>query len=89
MPHADPAAVRFVDDRQAGALLVREPVGQRTQMDVIDEEDDLRVTRQHLAHQRERPHLERFRQQRMVRVVERCARNTPRLAPADLVLVEQ
>jgi hypothetical protein len=55
----------------------------------VDQVDDLQVTRQQPLEKRDRPGLERFGQQRVVRVRENPPRHVPGLFPFELVLVEQ
>ena len=55
----------------------------------VDRVDDLQMTRQQPAHQLDGPGLQRFRQQRVVGVGRRLARDVPRFFPADAMHVEQ
>ena len=61
----------------------------RLQVKPVDQIDDLQVPRQQPAEQIDRPGLQRFRQQRVVGVGKRRARDLPGPGPVDVVLVHQ
>ena len=64
-------------------------LGELLQVQPVDQVDDLQVPRQQALEQRHRPGLERFRQQRVVRVVERLGGDAPGSAQGRLVLVDE
>ncbi len=61
----------------------------RLQVEPVDQVDDLQMARQQPSEQVDRPGLQRLRQQRVVGVGERRARDLPGLGPGDVVLVHQ
>ncbi len=89
--HAQAAAVRFVDQGQRREQAVRRVVLAMRAFQVlrIQHVDDLHVPRQQPFHQRHRPGLQGFRQQRMVGVAERGHRDAPGLRPVQAVDVHQ
>ena len=59
------------------------------QVVVVDQIDDLQMPRQQPAEQLDRPAFQRFRQQRVVGVAQRGARDRPGLLPGEVVVVHQ
>jgi len=55
----------------------------------VDFINDVEQARQQATEHGDGPHLERFRQQRVIRVRHRVARNVPGLVPIETVLVQQ
>ena len=58
-------------------------------MQRVDEVDDLHVPRQQVLEQRHGPGLEGFRQQCMIRVVQRRGGNLPGVCPRKVMLIHQ
>ena len=56
---------------------------------IVNPEDDFHVPRQHALHQRDRPSLQGFRQQRVVGVAERAQGKLPGFVPIQHVLINQ
>ena len=89
--HADLSGRALLDEadaRDAGVV-----AGKRG-ADVVEEAavdfvDDFELPRQQRLEPRQRPFLQRFGQQRVVRVGERALREIPGLVPAELRVVEQ
>ena len=88
--HAHVALAALVDERQPLQLRVvaGETAPHLVEEAAVDLVDDLEVTRQHPAEQLDRPLLERFGQQRVVRVGEDAFRQGPRRVPVHMVLIE-
>ncbi len=80
LDQADALDAAFVA-REAGANVVEQPA--------IDFKNDLEVPRHHHLEPFHRPLLQRFGQQRVVRVAQRSARQVPGLIPSQLRVVEQ
>ena len=81
------SSISDTDDKKA---VVGPPLGALpVEMQRVDEVDDLHVPRQQALDQRHRPGLERFRQQRVIRVVEHGRRDLPRELPRHVVHVDQ
>ena len=89
--HAHAAAVVFLDQRhRAQQAKVVDVLGtQRIDMLGVDQVDDLQVPRQQTLHQRYRPGLQRFGQQRVVGVGGGGDRQLPGLRPGQAMLVHQ
>ena len=91
MPHAHVPAVVLLDQRhrRQECPVVAPRGAHHVEMDGVDEIDDLHVPRQQTLHQRHRPAFERFREQRVVGVVERRAGDLPRAGPRHCVHIDQ
>ena len=91
MAHSHAAAVVLLDhgDRRQERVVIVADVALRVEVQRVDEIDDLHVSRQQVLDQRHGPGLERFRQQRVVRVVEDGRRGVPGELPRHPVHVDQ
>ena len=89
--HPDAPARVLVDQRDRGekARIDEAAPSRAVEMRRIEQIDDLHVARQQALHQRNRPALERFGQEGVVRIGERRLRHLPRLVPFEAVEVDQ
>src|SRR6476659_9883104 len=89
--HTDPSLRALLDEADAGdtSFVTGKAVANVVDQAPIDLEDDLEVARQHPLEPRERPLLERFGKEGVVRIRERPAGEIPRLVPTQALLVEQ
>ena len=89
--HADHLAAAFLDEAHAGeAVVVAGPLhADHAEEASVDFVNDLEVTRQELFEEADRPLLEGFRHQGVVRVGERLGDNFPGFVPFQVLDVEE
>ena len=89
--HADLPRLALLDEAHArgSCLITGETRAHVVKEAAVDLVDDLEVPRQQHLEPGQRPLLERFGQQRVVRVRERALREIPGLVPSELRLVEE
>ncbi len=89
--HADVLDRAFLDEAHArqSPFVAREAGAHRVEEPAVDLEDDLQMTRQHLLEPLDRPLLQGFGQERVVRVGERLLGEVPGLVPSQVRIVEE
>ena len=89
--HADLLRLALLDEAHArdASVIAGETGAHVVEEAAVDFVDDLELPRQHHLEPRQRPLLQRFGQQRVVRVGERALREIPGLVPSELRLVEE
>ena len=89
--HADLLRLALLDEAHARdpSVIAGETGAHVVEEAAVDFVDDLELPRQHRLEPRQRPLLQRFGQQRVVRVGERALREIPGLVPPELRLVEE
>ncbi len=89
--HAHVAIAGLVEERQAAQqpVVPGEPRSHGVEEAPVDLVDDLQVPRQDLREERKRPFLQRFGEQRVVRIAARPLGDAPGLVPWHQVLVDE
>ena len=89
--HANVLGRALLDQAHARdtALVTDEAGPNVVEQTAVDLEDDLQVARQHHFEPRQRPFLQGFGQQRVIRVRQRPLREAPGLIPSEMRVIQQ